>query len=82
MLHSGIVLNQWEALSYKILVACSAQSMRMVMATAIAITFAMAMTMAKPIALAMATAIAMGTGVYCAAKSLVFMQFVGNLHGG
>ena len=82
MLHSGIVLNQWEALSDHIVVACSTQSMRMAMATVIAITFAIAMTMAKAIALAMATAIAIGTGVYCAAKSLVFMQFVGNLHGG
>ena len=53
-----------------------------------AITFAMAMAMdmatATAIAWAMAisTAIARGSGVYCAAKSLVFMQSVGNLHGG
>ena len=79
MQHSGIVLKQCRALSDQIVVACGAQFMCMAICHD-----AMAMEMATAIALAMAisTAIAMGSGVYCAAKSLVFMQSVGNLHGG
>ena len=81
MQHSGIVLNQSRALSDQIVVACGAQFMCMAICHD---AMAMDMAMASAIALAMAisTAIAMGSGVYCAAKSLVFMQSVGNLHGG
>lgn len=58
-------------------------AMAMDMATASAIALAMAISTAMAMAMALAaSAIAMGSGVYCAAKSLVFMQSVGNLHGG
>ncbi|MDY2798940.1 MAG: hypothetical protein SOV16_07240 [Anaerobiospirillum succiniciproducens] len=67
----ALILNQWETLSDQIVVACGAQSMCMAICHD-----AMAMDMATD------TAIAMGSGVYGAAKSLVFMQSVGNLHGG
>ena len=79
--HSGIVLKQCRTLSDQIVIACGAQFMCMAICHD---AMAMDMAMASAIALAMAisTAIAMGSGVYCAAKSLVFMQSVGNLHGG
>ena len=81
MQHSGIVLKQCRTLSDQIVIACGAQFMCMAICHD---AMAMDMAMASAIALAMAisTAIAMGSGVYCAAKSLVFMQSVGNLHGG
>lgn len=70
MLHSGTALNQCQALSDQIVVACGAQfmcmaichdSMAMEMATAMAI--AMAMTTAIALAMAISKAIAMGSGV-------------------
>ena len=81
MQHSGIVLKQCRTLSDQVVVAYGAQFMCMAICHD---AMAMDMAMASAIALAMAisTAIAMGSGVYCAAKSLVFMQSVGNLHGG
>ena len=81
MQHSGIVLKQCRTLSDQIVIACGAQFMCMAICHD---AMAMDMAMASAIALAMAisTAFATGSGVYCAAKSLVFMQSVGNLHGG
>lgn len=83
MQHSGIVLNQWETHSDQIVVACGAQFMCIAIChDAMAMAMAMAMATAIALAMAISTGIAMGSGVYCAAKSLVFMQSVGNLHGG
>lgn len=93
MQHSGIVLNQCEVLSYKIMVACSAQSIRMAMP--ICHNF----RNGNGNGVGNGNGNGNGNGVgygnvngyghgHChrlerlwAAKRLVFMQFVGNLPG-
>lgn len=66
--HSGIVLNQWEALSDQIMAAFSAQMrivIAMAMAMAMAMAIAMAMTMATPIAMSSGTIVQSGVLLSC-----------------